>query len=111
MGRLAFKKPSTDRTVFREKKKLATRSLPGVWPGVYPRAGEHIVALESGEAIRVRTVHRLPEPDRWSVDAVLAVRALPRRPIPNAADKEPTPRINTDHGEDDGDRQPRGGGW
>ena len=42
--------------------------------------------------------------DRWSIDAVLAVRALPRRPHPNAADKEPEPRMNTDHGKDDGDR-------
>ena len=51
----------------------------------------------------MQTVHRLPEPDRWSADAVLAVRALPRRPNPNAADNEPAPRMNTEHGEDDGD--------
>ena len=52
--------------------------MPGVLLGVYPRTGEHIIALESGEAIRVRTAHWLPEPDRWSMDAVQAVRALPR---------------------------------
>lgn len=75
-----------------------------MWLGVYPRTGEHIVALESGEASRMRTVHRLPEPDRWRVDAVLAVRALSRRRNPNAADNEPAPRMNTEHGEDDGDR-------
>ena len=85
----------------RGKKKLAARSLPGIWLGVYPRTGEHIIALESGEAIRVRTVHRLPEPDRRSMDATQAGRALPRRPNPNAAERDPAPRVNIEH---DGDR-------
>ena len=65
MGRLAFlKKPSTDRKASRGKKKLAVRSLPGVWLGVYLRIGEHIIALETVEAISVRAVHRLAEADR-----------------------------------------------
>ena len=104
MGRLVLKKPSIDRTDSRGKTKLASRSLPSVWLGVYPRTGEHIVALESGEAIRVRTVHRLPEADRWSADAMLAVRALPRKPHPKSADNETAPRMNTEYGEEDGDR-------
>ena len=29
---------------------------------------------------------------------------MPRMPNPNAADNEPAPRMNTEHGEDDGDR-------
>ena len=58
MGRLAFKKPSTDRKASREKKQLVARSLPGVWLGVYPRTGLHIIAIDSGEAIRVRTMLR-----------------------------------------------------
>ena len=66
-----------------------------MWLGVYPRTGEHIIALESGEAIRVRTVHQLPEPDRWSVDAVLAVRALLRWPHLNDVDNKLAPRMNT----------------
>ena len=52
-----------------------------------------------GEAIHVKTVQRLPESDSWSADAVSAVRAFPRRPNPNAAEREPAPRINTEHEE------------
>ena len=32
-----------------------------------------------------------------------AVKALPRRPNPNAAEKEPAPRMNTTHDEGNGD--------
>ena len=92
MGRLALKKPSTDRKEKRGKKKLAARSLPGVYVGVYPRTGEHIIALETGEAIRVRTVHRLAEADRWSMAAVMSVKALPRRANPNTEEREPATR-------------------
>ena len=45
MGRLPLKKPSADRKASCGKKKLAARSLPGVWLGVYPRTGEHVIAL------------------------------------------------------------------
>ena len=60
---------------------------------VYPRTGEHIIAIESGEVIRVRTVHRLPEQDRWSKDAVQAVKAAPRKQNPDAAERKPAPRM------------------
>ena len=74
MGRLlALKTPSSVRKASRGKK-LAVRSLPGVWLGIYPRTGKHIIALETCEAIRVRAVHRLPEPDLWNVEALAAVR-------------------------------------
>ena len=100
-----MKKQSTDRKASRGKKKLAARSLPGVWLGVYPRTGEHIIALETGEAIRVRTVHRLAEADRWSMEAVLAVNALPRRPNPNAGEREPLPRCPGDFAGQQDDRE------
>ena len=95
MGRLSIKKPSNKKKASRGKKKLAARSLPGTWLGVYPRTGEHIIALASGEAIRVRTVHRLAAEDQWDVDAVMAVRALPRKPSPDGPASEPRPRRNT----------------
>ena len=104
MGRLSFKKPGNKKKASRGKKKLAARSLPGIWLGVYPRTGEHIVALESGEAIRVRTVHRLSAEDQWNADAVLAVRALPRKPSPNDTAGEPRPRRNTEADDGAGDR-------
>ena len=82
MGKLALKKPSTDRKVKRGKKKLAERCIKGTWIGIFPRTGEHVVALPSGEAIRVRTIHRLPAENRWDFAAIEAVKALPRKPIP-----------------------------
>ena len=45
LGKLALKKPSTNRKVSRGKMKIAARSLPGVWLVVYPRAGEPIIAV------------------------------------------------------------------
>ena len=92
MGRLAFKKPSTDRKVKRGKRKLAERCVRGTWVGIFPRTGEHVIVLPSGEAIRVRTIHRFPAEDRWDPAAVAAVQALPRRPVPSRADTEPTAR-------------------
>ena len=94
MGRLSIKKPSNKKKASRGKKKLAARSLPGIWLGVYPRTGEHIVALASGEAIRVRIVHRLAASDQWDAEAALAVRALPRKPSPDGPAGEPRPRRN-----------------
>ena len=55
--------------------------------GVYPRTGEHIIALETGEAIRVRTVHRLAEGDRWNMDAIMSIKALPRIANPNTGEE------------------------
>ena len=92
MGKLALKKPSTDRKVKKGKRKLAERSVRGTWVGIFPRTGEHVIVLPSGEAIRVRTIHRIPVEDRWDPAAVAAVRATPRRPVPSRADTEPTPR-------------------
>ena len=81
LGKLALKRPSTDRKVKKGKRKLAARSGKGTWVGIFPRTGEHIIVLPSGEAIRVRTIHRVPAEDRWDSAAVAAVRALPWRPV------------------------------
>ena len=50
---------------------------------IFPRTGEHVIVLPSGEAIRGRTIHRIPVEDRWDPAAIIAVRALPRRPAPS----------------------------
>ena len=68
------------------------RCVKGTWVGIFPRTGEHIIVLPSGEAIRVRTVHRLPAEDRWDPTEVAASRALPRRPVPQRSDAEPSAR-------------------
>ena len=93
LGKLALKRPSTDRKVKKGKRKLAQRSIQGTWVGIFPRTGEHIIALSSGEAIRVRTIHRLPMENRWDAAAVTAVRALPRKPVPQREDAAPQTRL------------------
>ena len=72
---------------------------------MYPRTGEHIIALETGEAIRVRTVHQLAEADRWSIDAVMSIKALPRRPNPNTGERDPAPRRPWDRSGQEDDRE------
>ena len=99
MGKLALKKPSTDRKVKRGKKKLAERCVKGTWIGIFPRTGEHVIALPSGEAIRVRTIHRLPAENRWDFVAIEAVKALPRKPIPSHEETEPVARTAEGEGE------------
>ena len=90
-GKLALKKPSTEKKAKKGKKKLAERNVLGTWLGIHPRTGEHVIAIHIGEAIRVRSVHRVVPEERWSPDAVRAVRALPRRPGPGQT--EPAPRL------------------
>ena len=83
LGKLALKKSSTDKKSKRGKKKLAARSVDGIYVGVYPRTGEHLICKADGEVIRVRTVHRVVVEDRWRADLVLNVKATPRQPNPN----------------------------
>ena len=42
-----------------------TRSLAGTWVGQMARTGEHIVILENGDAMRSRTLKRVPIEERW----------------------------------------------
>ena len=86
-----MKKPSAEKKAKKGKKKLAERNVLGTWLGIHPRTGEHVIAIHIGEAIRVRSVHRVVFEERWSPDAVRAVRALPRRP--GAGQTDPAPRL------------------
>ena len=45
LGKLALKRPSTDRKVKKGKRKLAQRSVQGTWLGIFVRTGEHIIAV------------------------------------------------------------------
>ena len=41
----------------------------GIWLGIEPRTGEHRVALlDGGPAVRVRTVIRVPDSEKWKAD-------------------------------------------
>ena len=92
MGKLALKRPANAKKTKRGKKKLEARCIKGTWVGIYPRTGEHILVTTAGDAIRVRTIHRLVEEERWNADVVLAIQSTPRKPCPSAGHADPVPR-------------------
>ena len=69
-----------------QKSKLAPRSVRGVWVGQVGRTGEHIVVKQNGDAVRCRTIRRVPAEDRWDADLVASMEAVPRLPAPSRAD-------------------------
>ena len=81
-GKLALKRPPSTRKAKKGRKKLAARSVEGIWVGVYPRTGEHIVIRHDGAAIRVRTVHRVVPQERWNIEMIKAIKSTPRQPNP-----------------------------
>ena len=92
MGKLALKRLANAKKTKRGKKKLEARCIKGTWVGIYPRTGEHILVTTAGDAIRVRTIHRLVEEERWNADVVLAIQSTPRKPCPSAGHADPVPR-------------------
>ena len=93
MGKLAKKKPGSTKKEKRGKTKLEAQSIRGTWLGIWPRTGEHLLAVHTGEVIRVRTIHRLPAEKQWDAATVLAIRATPRSP---GAREDPEPRLAGD---------------
>lgn len=82
MAKLVTKARSKGKTKT-QKNKLLPRSVAGVWVGQMTRTGEHIVILENGDAMRCRTVKRVPIEDRWNADKVFSVIGTPRLPAPS----------------------------
>ncbi len=78
--RMAKKVSAKNSTI---KRKLHPKLVQGTWVGQILRTGENVIIGPSGRAMRVRTIKRRPEQFRWSAEAVLGVRATPRRPNPN----------------------------
>ena len=67
----------------RKKLSLKSKWVFGTWLGLTAKANEHLVALPGGgPVIRVRTVKRRSEDERWNAERVLEVKATPRRPNP-----------------------------
>ena len=65
------------------KRSLMSKWVHGTWLGVTRDTGENLVALEGGGAvIRVRTIQRKPEVNRWSEKALKEIQATPREPNP-----------------------------
>ena len=72
----------------KQRRKLAPRSIEGIWVGQIARSGEHIIIKPSGDAVRCRTIKRVPVQHRWNAEKVLLIRATPRIPSPSSAHPE-----------------------
>ncbi len=66
-----------------QKRKMMRRSLCGVWVGQMVRTGEHMIILENGDAIRCRTIRRVPPEERWNADKGFGIVGTPRLPAPS----------------------------
>ena len=71
-----------------QRRKLAPRSVRGIFVGQIGRTGEHLVIKQNGDAVRCRTIRRVPIEDRWDADLALAVLGVPRLPAPSQSDPE-----------------------
>ena len=91
IGEVVLAKLATRRTgkiLSRHKKKLLARSVRAVCVGQVSRTGEHIVIVPSGDAVRCRTIFRVPEDERWNKDLIFAIQGTPRTPAPSRKDPE-----------------------
>ena len=67
----------------RRKLSLKSRWIEGVWVGSTRHSKEHLVAIDNGgPVIKVRTVKRRLEVDRWNIESIKAIKATPRFPNP-----------------------------
>ena len=72
----------------RNKAKLKPKWASATWVGISQRTGEHRVVLNSGKAVRVRTIKRKPLELRWDAEKILNMKATPRRPDPSDPKKD-----------------------
>ena len=87
MAKLSLQRRNAGKTR-KQTRKLAPRSIPGVWVGQVPRTGEHIIVKQNGDAVRCRTVKRVPKEDRWHPSNIMLIKATPRCPAPSSKDPE-----------------------
>ena len=72
----------------RRKRSLKSRVVHGIWVGIYPRTGDHkVILLSGGPAIRVRTIIRRPDSEKWNATEILNIVATRRRPNPRNTDQ------------------------
>ena len=65
------------------KVSLKSRWVEGTWVGSTRNSNEHLIILDNGgAAIRVRTVKRRSEIDRWKYESIKGIVATPRNPNP-----------------------------
>ena len=94
----------------RHKRKLAARSIPGVWVGQMARTGEQIIIKKDGNAVKCRTIRRVPFEHRWSAERVLLTRATPRLPAPSSQRPDEIETKLVDEEKDRETADGRGGG-
>ena len=71
------------------KRSLQERSVAGTWLGIWGPTGENIVAIELGHVVKVRTVNRRLEAERWSSNIIDFLQATPQQWVRRGA-VEPT---------------------
>ena len=90
IGEQVLAKPK--RKIRGDKRSVKTRWIQGTWVDWDDRTGEHIVVLESEQAVRVRTARPVTEGERWNAAKVLAIKATPNKPNPRQAEqRDPLP--------------------
>ena len=62
------------------RKILDTKWRRGVYLGHALSSNESYIGTASGGDIRARSIHRLPEEERWDAEAVIGIRGNPARP-------------------------------
>ena len=63
----------------------------GIWLGIEPRTGEHRVALlNGGPGIRVRTIVRVPDSEKWKADEISKLRATTKMQNPMVEEQTET---------------------
>ena len=59
----------------------------GVWLGVLDDSGKKVIGTPEG-CIKVRSVKKKPEPERWNREFVATIRGVPWEVIPGHPDRE-----------------------
>ena len=97
-GEVVYAKPLKKPT---RKRSLKSRAALGVWLGMDGRTGEHRVALkDGGPVIRVRTIIRVPDSEKWSAEHIAKVVATPRQPNPRDKEQKDTKNMRDTKGID-----------
>ncbi len=93
-----LRKPKNSR-----KRALTSRTVDGIWLGVHPKTHEHkVVMLKGGPAIKVRTILRRPDSEKWSAEDIMEIIATPKVPNPKDTDQDEPQHIRETKGLDIG---------
>ena len=89
------------------KEKLESKWEDGIWVGVTDTSGEKIIATPQG-CLKVRSVKRRPEEERWDIAALQDIKGVPWEVIPGHPDREIKCRIFIEAPPGEPERMPQG---